>query len=66
MGTLGEVLGSPSKRQWTLLALGPGAWSSPSSNAADFSYSLLTLEDAFKEKAAPNEIKHPISLKTGL
>lgn len=66
MGTLGQVLGRPSKRQWMLLALGPGAWSSPSSNAADFSYSWLTLEDVFKEKAAPNKIKHPVSLRTGL
>lgn len=59
MGTLGLILGTPSKRQWMLLALDPGAWSSPSSNAADFGRSCLTLEDIFKEKAAPNKIKAP-------
>lgn len=51
--------------EWMLLAVVPGAWSSPSSNAADFSHSWLTLEDIFKEKAAANKIQHLVRLKAG-
>lgn len=40
-GILGSVLGRQSKMQRMLLALGPGAWSSPSGNAADFRRSWL-------------------------
>lgn len=55
MGTPGLILGTPSKGQWMLPALDPGAWSSPSRNAADFGHSCLILEDILKEKAAPNK-----------
>lgn len=51
--------------EWMLLAVVPGAWSSPSINAADFSYSWLTLEDIFKEKATAHKIQHLVRLKAG-
>lgn len=51
--------------EWMLLAVVPGAWSSPSINAADFSYSWLTLEDVFKEKATAHKIQHLVRLKAG-